>query len=184
MLRRTRRTVYRVYTQEEFAGAGMLTDWDVAPATEASRERRMRRLAGVAALTGALGTVGVAIAVARVGSRPAEVPVTVRGAPRVPAARPPAGSEISARAINGRSPAGNRALVARRGGFIAQTRSASRRVRGGRVPAATSVRTRRALPVKSEAAQRDAASVTAPAPSSPGESAARPPRQTEFGFER
>jgi hypothetical protein len=80
-LRRRPRAVYRVYSEEEYlagvdlAGIDPFANWDAAPlepvshptercaaSTGTSRERRLRRLAGAAALTGAVGTVGGTIA--------------------------------------------------------------------------------------------------------------------------
>jgi hypothetical protein len=81
--RRRVRTIYRVYGEEEYlAGADPFPDWDASPHGEATRgglgeepphrrrgestHRRhgLRRLAGAAALTGAVGAVGGAIGLA------------------------------------------------------------------------------------------------------------------------
>jgi hypothetical protein len=68
-LRRRPRTVYRVYGEEEYlAGADALPLREDAPASREcpSREpapgRRLQRIAGAAALTGAVGTVGGVLA--------------------------------------------------------------------------------------------------------------------------
>jgi hypothetical protein len=70
-LRRRPRTVYRVYGEEEYlAGADALPLREDAPASREcpSREpapgRRLQRIAGAAALTGAVGTVGGVLALA------------------------------------------------------------------------------------------------------------------------
>ena len=57
-LRRRPRAVYRVYSEEEYlAGADALTVWDGPLSDEPKRGRRLQRIAGTAALTGAVGTV-------------------------------------------------------------------------------------------------------------------------------
>jgi hypothetical protein len=84
-LRRQPRVVYRVYTEEEYlAATNALTDWDAPPPTcdddtrpadlnrgavrkpvrsaSGSGEPLLRRLAGAALLTGALGAVGAVVA--------------------------------------------------------------------------------------------------------------------------
>jgi hypothetical protein len=71
LLRRRPREVYRVYTEDEYLdGAGLelgagpqvtaVGEWSVpvGPARKAGGERRLRRVAGVAMLAGAVGTVG------------------------------------------------------------------------------------------------------------------------------
>jgi hypothetical protein len=86
--RRRPRAVYRVYSEEQYlAGADSFGDLEavVAQPTSAvsessvwpersSRERRLRRLAGAAALTGAVGTVLATIAVFGLRSHPAKPP--------------------------------------------------------------------------------------------------------------
>ncbi len=85
LLQRRPREVYRVCSEDEYlAGIDPFADWDARPVEAASRlteqcapalaaagisrERRLRRFAGAAALTGAVGTVGGTIAL--VGLRP------------------------------------------------------------------------------------------------------------------
>ncbi len=85
LLQRRPREVYRVCSEDEYlAGIDPFADWDARPveaasrlteqcapalaAAGSSRERRLRRFAGAAALTGAVGTVGGTIAL--VGLRP------------------------------------------------------------------------------------------------------------------
>jgi hypothetical protein len=80
LLRRHPRAVYRVFSEDEYlVGVDPFADappvepashWvgRCEPAAGISRERRLRRLAGAAALTGAVGTVGGTIAL--VGLRP------------------------------------------------------------------------------------------------------------------
>jgi hypothetical protein len=55
--RRSRRAVYRIYGEDEFLGG--VGDVDLPePVMSGMRERRLRRLAGVAMLAGAVGMVG------------------------------------------------------------------------------------------------------------------------------
>lgn len=64
-LRRRPGAVYRVYGEEEYlAGADTLFDWDGPPADEPKHGRRLQRIAGAAALTGAVGTVGGVVGLA------------------------------------------------------------------------------------------------------------------------
>ena len=71
LLRRRPREVYRVYSEEEYLnGAGsepamvLAEEWPVAvePARNGAGERRLRRVAGMAMLAGAVGTVGGVVA--------------------------------------------------------------------------------------------------------------------------
>jgi hypothetical protein len=69
LVRRRPREVYRVYSEEEYlngAGAELagVGEWPagVEPARHGSGERRLRRVAGVAMLTGAVGAVGGVVA--------------------------------------------------------------------------------------------------------------------------
>lgn len=68
-LRRRPRAAYRVYDEDEYlAGADPLPVWEEAQvessAGEPSHGRKLRRLAGAAALTGAVGTVGSVVGLA------------------------------------------------------------------------------------------------------------------------
>jgi hypothetical protein len=64
--RRRSRAVYRVCSEDEYlAGTDPFADWHATPAAEgAGRGRALRRLAGAAALTGAVGTVAGVVALA------------------------------------------------------------------------------------------------------------------------
>jgi hypothetical protein len=66
-LRRRPGAVYRVYGEEEYlAGADALAAWVQPPADEPKHGRRLQRIAGAAALTGAVGTVGGVVGLAGV----------------------------------------------------------------------------------------------------------------------
>ncbi len=105
--------MYRVYSEEAYlAGADRLDEWPASPSRDSPGERRLRRLAGAAALTGALGTVGGAIVVAGVGVRSADRRVAASGTPRTAVAH--AGQ-------TGRPEAIRRMPVNRRHGLIAST---------------------------------------------------------------
>jgi hypothetical protein len=56
-LRRRPGALYRVYDEEEYLAADALTVWEGSPSDEPKRGRRLQRIAGAAALTGAVGTV-------------------------------------------------------------------------------------------------------------------------------
>jgi hypothetical protein len=200
MLRRAPRQMYRVYSAEEFADAGMVTDWDRSPAQGVSRERRLRRLAGAAALTGAVGTVGGAIAFGSGGSRSMGLQIAASGTPRVRAAGHPVNPVPLPDAVQ-RVRAGRLVLThqdARARPSAAGNRSAARPYRRPQ----TSTRSRspgRGVPVShvvvGQSAERSPsaavpivqnapAAVVVPAPSASAETRAQPPTQGEFGFER
>src|SRR6202453_2080806 len=83
------REVYRGYSDEEFlSDPAALTDWGFSPVEHNSRERLLRRLAGMAALTGVMGGAVGAIAFAGVGSRSAGLRATASATPRPAATRP------------------------------------------------------------------------------------------------
>lgn len=69
-LRRRSRAVYRVYGEEEYLagadiGVGPLPEWEHMPRSEEpAHGRRLQRLAGAAALSGAVGTVGGVVGLA------------------------------------------------------------------------------------------------------------------------
>jgi len=200
MLRRAPQQMYRVYSAEEFEDAGMLTDWDGSPARGVTRERRFRRLAGAAALTGAVGTVGGAIAFASVGSRTMGLQIAASGTPRVRAAVHPASrapipdaaqltrpgrlvlTHQEARARP--SASGNRSATRSHGRTSTSTRSRSRSRGVTGSPAAVGQSAERppspAVPVVQDAP----AEVVVPAPRAPAEARVQPPTQGEFGFER
>ena len=133
ILRRPKREVYRLYSEEEFlSDHRALADWSVSPVERVSRERLLRRLAGIAALTGAVGTAVGAIALAGVGSRSTGLRVTASATPRPAAARPtsapmgrahrgrpprasPRGRPHSVHARAARTVSGNRPALRRRG---------------------------------------------------------------------
>lgn len=175
MLRRTRRQVYRVYSEEEFlSDPTALTDWSASPAERVSRERRLGRLAGIAALTGVVGTVVGAIALASVGSRPAALRATASATTRPAALRPP---REPLRRVHG----GRRPPAGHRGRSHIVNRRKARSVDGRRLVVRrhwTSWRFRRSeLPPRIDTAAPSATNASA-------EATAEPARRSEFGFER
>jgi len=156
LLQRRHRAVYRVYGEDEYlAGADPFADWNAGPAAEPRHRRSepkqghsLQRVAGVVALTGAVGTVGVTvglglrshpgarrIAVAAVaspargapsigGGSPVRVASPVRGTPRREAVR-----RIGARRDGGHRGDTHRAPA--RGGSTRVARGAQRAPRAG-----------------------------------------------------
>jgi hypothetical protein len=206
-LRRTPRAVYRVYSQEEYlAGADVLTDWDAPPAQASSaqgisRERRLRRLAGAAALTGAMGTVAGAIALASIRAGSADRNIATNDTPRERAELPreaPAGSAGAFRraraghqdqpprvgALARRSAAGDRSVIRRHAVAANAARSASPWRLAASAPTAHADPAWRRPAVVSGPAQSAPARLARPAQGTPVEAAAAPPMQSEFGFER
>jgi len=185
VLRRTPRTVYRVYSEEEyFAGADAPTDWQRSPARGALRERRLRRLAGAAALTGAMGTVAGVIAVAGVSTPSGARQIAADDVPRARLVHSPKGGARVARAV--RWARDGQPWHARRVGAVGD-RSA---VRGHPVFANA---VRRVLPRRAAATAstvpvhpswRRPEVVDAAAQSTPSEATTTPATQVEFGFER
>jgi hypothetical protein len=172
ILRRTQRQVYRVYSEEEFlSDPTALSDWSASPAERVSRERRLGRLAGIAALTGVVGTVVGAIALAIVGSRPAALRATASATSRPAALRP--ASEPLRRAHGGRHPPA---------GHPGRTHTVNpRKARsvGGRRLVVRRQWTpwRSELPLRIDTAAPSATNASA-------EATAEPARRSEFGFER
>lgn len=180
VLRRRKREVYRLYSEEEFlSDPGALSDWCVSPVERVSRERPIRRLAGIAALTGTVGTVVGAIALAGVGSRSAGLRVAASAAPRPVAARPTSAPLAGARR--------NRRPRASRGGLPHGVHAhAARSVSGYRPARYRPVLRRRAIYSLARRAELPGGAagtavresvVSAQAP-------ARAPMHSEFGFER
>jgi len=200
MLRRAPQQLYRVYSAEEFADAGMLTAWDGSPAREASRERRFRRLAGAAALTGAVGTVGGAIAFASVGPRSTALQTAASAVPRVraaglplsPAPRPDAVQRARAGRVvlmhedarTRASRAGTRAVARpqRRHPRSGRSRSRRRGELGSHIAAGQSAE--HSPPPAARIVEDAAATAVMSAPSASAETRPQPPTQGEFGFER
>lgn len=235
LLRHQPRTVYRVYTEEEYlAGTDALTDWDAEsaqwdeqlpelsvpdvwpqgldrqgspiqaqPSMGISRERRLQRLACAAALTGAVGTVGGAIGLAAMRSHTGDRQLAASNV--VPPART-ATAQIAPSVTHAlpklhvtSSRVGQRQLLERP---VRAQRTHASRVRSAQaVPARVSPSTARAMQARVVQAQSAPAPATAPtvspaqsapaaaaavgaAQSTPTEAQARPPAQSEFGFER
>lgn len=193
IFRSTPRAVYRVYSEDAYlTGAEDCGEWPaLSPAMSvipSSRARRLRRMAGAAALTGALGTVGGMIVLTGVGLRSAGRRTAANGAPR-------------RRAIEGRVSGARRASAARRAGaerriHAWRSRSVARRpvARGrssdsGRLGSAAAARSapgrRLATTVPENSVGRVGAG-SAPGSSAPDASGevAVVSTQSEFGFER
>jgi hypothetical protein len=194
---------YRVYGEDEYlAGAGALAEWGTPPARGVLRERRLRRLAGAAALTGAVGTVGGAIAVASIGSRSEALHIPAVGAPPARAVLATAGSggpaRVRAAAPQRRPrPARPSSAAARRSG--ASDRSAAHRRAAASTPNRSASVRRQALsstlsasaesvgsrsPAGSDAVSSASTATARPARDAPAQAAGRPSQQREFGFER
>jgi hypothetical protein len=174
VLRRAKREVYRVYSEEEFLSPiHALTDWSVSPAERASRQRWLRRLAGMAAVTGAAGTVVGALALASVGSRSDALRITASATPR-PAAVQPASAP--------RHPQGRRRPLAGHSGrrhpvdaLRAPSVGGKRSI--GRRPWISALSRRSGLTGRIDTTARPVANDSA-------EDTAEPARRSEFGFER
>ncbi len=69
-MRRRPRAVYRVYGEEEYlAGVDALPAWEEPSSGDPTHGRRLQRIAGAAALTGAVGTVGGVVGLAGLRAR-------------------------------------------------------------------------------------------------------------------
>jgi hypothetical protein len=190
ILRRTSGEVYRVYSKEAYLdGADEFGEWHASPVKESAHERRLRRLGGAAALTGAVGAVGGVIVFVGMGARVPNRQVAsnatraTRGVPlragevvpetavrqmraRQTGGLPHAGAVAWRRAV-GRS-SDRRSTVSAN-----SARSAVPRRVAGHAPSAPT-----GLTVTTRAVAYDAAQDV------PVEVAARSPTQSEFGFER
>jgi len=89
--------MYRVYEEQEYlAGTDALSGWDISSPPRVSRELLFRRIAGVAALTGAFGTLGGLIVADVFTARQADPQIADHGVPPR-AARPVMGASVSGR---------------------------------------------------------------------------------------
>src|SRR6202453_3827280 len=168
------REVYRGYSDEEFlSDPAALTDWGFSPVEHNSREPLLRRLAGMAALTGVMGGAVGAIAFAGVGSRSAGLRATASATPRPAATRPT--SAPTRRAHRGGRPRaslrGRSHSAARAARSVSGSRPALRRRR------IYSLATHSDLPGSSASAARPETIASAQA-------TVRAPMRSEFGFER
>jgi hypothetical protein len=176
LLRRRPRAVYRVYDEDEYlAGVDPLPVWEEeaqgkSPAGELSHGRKLQRLAGAAALTGAVGTVGGVVGLA--GLR------THAPGPREIAQRvmPPA------RTVAPRGHVSTPVRATRRRRTLHPARPPSRHARrGAHVPVSLGPAKPVASPVREIAVSTQQASVARYAPA---EDHAQTTAQGEFGFER
>jgi hypothetical protein len=189
ILRRASREVYRVYSEEAYlAGAHELGEWYAPPVTGGSHERRLRRLGGAAAVTGAVGALGGVIAFMSIGARsPARqvagsVMAPTRGVPFTGGA---------ARASGARRARASRTGVVRHPGIVSRRVAVARsivRVHAISAGAAHSASPRRMAGVRPASPARAIAGgpavVYETARGAPPEVPARSRTQSEFGFER
>jgi hypothetical protein len=175
ILRRTSREVYRVYSEAEYlAGADEFGEWHRSQSSGGPRERPLRRLGAVAALTGALGALGGVIVFAGIGVRTSARDLAANGtsakrgellSPRRLHATP------RARGDRARSAARMRRVPAR------ARRAGGRSARGRRAVsphAGVPAEPVGAMPVVADEATR----------ADPAEHESSSPTQSEFGFER
>ncbi len=201
-LRRTPRTVYRVYNEQDYlAGTDALTGWQIPSIPPIERERRLRRLAGAAVLTGALGAVGGLLFATAVPVRPADRQIAAISTPRTRRGLTGMSIVLSARAV--RAARMVRAVTANRATASRRSITGSRRAAAGDVGTFTTVfaarssslpgRIRAARPPSSSHAQELAVgryleSATATAVALPQrsqtEAETTSATATEFGFER
>jgi hypothetical protein len=210
-LRRRPRTVYRVYGEEEYlAGADALAAREDAPAPREypSREpvpgRRLQRIAGAAALTGAVGTVGGVLALAELRAHePAHMldrreiarriaPPTRRVSSRAHASTPARG--LTSRQISHPSTSPRAREDSARSARLAHlppslAGAGARTTAIASTPHASSVQVASAAPGASTETASAAPGAPAEAPSAapetqPAAGEARTAAQSEFGFER
>jgi len=190
LMRRRPRAVYRVYTEEEYlAGVDALGDWQAPSPGEATRGRRLHRLAGAAALSGAVGTVVgvVGFAVLRAHPVARRAMAAELAAPRpiatartmISSSRPPRGLRAADRAVRRRSD-----VRRRRSAEIARVSDIAVSAETAAAPA-PAIETR-SVPIHTRfvsqaGAETPAASAARRAPVA---SQARRSVQGEFGFER
>jgi hypothetical protein len=170
-LRRRPRAVYRVYGEEEYlAGVDTLSAREDLPLVEEpTHGRRLQRIAGAAALTGAVGTVGGVVGLAGLRMHAVD---RREMAQRVmsPVRAVPARGHTSTPAHMAR----RRTLHPIRPRRVhAHRRTAVRLSHGSALRAETAARTIAVSAPRASAAQQ-----------APAEAHARPQAQSEFGFER
>jgi hypothetical protein len=202
-LRRRPRAIYRVYGEEEYlAGADALpAREDAPPAEEPTHGRRLQRIAGAAALTGAVGTVGGVVGLAGLRTHARALDrreIAQRTAPPLRAAgsrgHASPSSHLTRREILHRYPSRHAHARRARAERVSQ-RPASRVGAGARtmVVASASRETFARAASAPPSASTETASATRGAPAEtpsaagetrPGATAARPAAQSEFGFER
>lgn len=189
VFRRNPRAVYRVYSEESYlAGGDELGDWSVSPERRVSRDHRLRRLAGVAALTGAVGTVAGVIVAAGVGGRAAGRQIAASGPPQTRAI-PPRGAHRTAavppasvghsRPVSRPRVAARRSAPGERSSFRRFKRPVHAASAGSSPRMSASVPVSRANPVESPRAL-----VNGRSPGVSTEAASAAATQSEFGFER
>jgi hypothetical protein len=188
-LRRRPRTVYRVYGEEEYlAGVDTLSAREDLPlAGEPTHGRRLQRIAGAAALTGAVGTVGGVVGLAGLRMHTLdrrEIAQRVRSPVRAVAVR--GHTSTPAHMVRRRTPhpIGARRIHARRGTAVRLSHDSALRPRSAArtivvsASRSTPARVVRAVPGISTGATSAA---QGPSPANPD---VRPRAQSEFGFER
>ena len=190
VFRRTTRAVYRVYSEEAYlASADRLDEWPASPSRDCPGERRLRRLAGAAALTGAVGTVGGAIVIAGVGVRSADQRVAASGTPRTRAVLTHAWQTGRPGAIR-RMPVNRRHGAHRVRRVTARSTGARSSDRRHRVPrsavrsASSRLTSASARTAPADPVGKEPAAVGRPSPGVSDQVREESPTQNEFGFER
>lgn len=193
LLRRRRRAVYRVYTEEQYLNGEersndareYLDDAGLQLAThgDEARGRRLHRVSGVAMLAGAAVTVGGVVVLngARTHMRAGRAPGKA-----VAAARPrvvPPSAIADARVAPFRPPAVHR-TVARRSHARSLGRRRARPASHALVPRASLLREHAAVPVAYVSRPTPSEPVVADAPAAALPARSAPARRAEFGFER
>jgi hypothetical protein len=193
---RGRRPMYRVYNEDDFfAEADGPADWHESPMQGALVGRRLRRLAGAAALTGAVGTVGGVIALAGFRSplerhaagrgmlsARAGLPrmSTAKGVRTVGHARPRRGARLGKLGALARRRSANGRPITSHQAVPATAASASGRSRPASVSSGPIDATR---PARAGSSAQSASPARAPQ-SAPAEGATPAQVPGEFGFER
>jgi hypothetical protein len=198
-LRRRPGAVYRVYGEEEYlAGADALAAWVQPPADEPKHGRRLQRIAGAAALTGAVGTVGGVVGLAGVRAHAVdrrEIAERIVPSMRATALRGSASTSAHAARRQILRPSRPRRTHAHRGMAssvsLAPALHTETTARAVAAIASRSMpaRARRAALVTSTEAASGVQEAPAEAPGAvqetpPANPEARPRAQSEFGFER
>jgi hypothetical protein len=185
---RRSQTIYKVYGEDEYlAGADPSVDWDAPVRGEPTHGRRgVRRLAGAAALTGAVGTVGGLIGFATVSGRSAGHRELAKRRAPFTTTRPTASHlSVSSARVTRRGmrvpPAKRRRIDARTMGRLPVEPARARH--DTTVRAFTAGSSRRVPAAVASDAMPNAA-VASAAPSTSTEAEVRPRAQSEFGFER
>ncbi len=187
-LRRRPRAVYRVCSEEEYlAGVDPFSGWEAPAAAEPKHGHSLHRYAGVAALTGAVGTVGGVIALGSLHAHPIDrselaervVPSMRMAAPR----RRVSAAHVTLSVVAHRSPPRRRHAARPVQVALAPRRMKMRSAAQAPAPAPAASVPQAPVPMAS-ASQDTPSPVASAAQSTPAQDASGPRAQSEFGFER